>query len=104
MRSFCQKSPRLSYSVMAKENRVRIFSFYCRWANDLCKLTVGGNAMSHSKVKAGTFHRLEAANHQCGELTADLSRRKQSRTDLVFNSDSAFPCLYGELHLLIFIC
>lgn len=32
---------------------LRIFSFYCRWANDLCKLTVGGNAMSHSKVKAG---------------------------------------------------
>lgn len=45
---------------------------------------------NNSFLVSGTFHRLETANHQCGELTADLSRRKQSRTDLVFNSDSAF--------------
>lgn len=32
---------------------LRISSFYCRWVNDLCKLTIRGNAMSHFKVKVG---------------------------------------------------
>ncbi|KAL6089309.1 hypothetical protein STEG23_001285, partial [Scotinomys teguina] len=47
----------------------RICGFYCRWANDLCKLSVGGNAMSHCKVKADS---------PCEKLrAADLERRAQ---------------------------
>lgn len=34
----------------------------------------------------GTFCRLEAANHQCGELTADLCERTQSGLDPDFSS------------------
>lgn len=37
-----------------------------------------------------TFCSVEAANHQGGELTADLCRRKLSGLDLDFSSTSAF--------------